>query len=97
MTAILQHDASLFPSDWYLQTHSTNPLLSAATVTVAIDEFEHRVLHDVQRGVLITNGKHGLLECTAFHSRQKIIQFVFSSQVRVSPSRGSANRDPAGI
>lgn len=37
MTAVLQHDVSLFPSDWYLQTHSTNPLLTSATVQAAIE------------------------------------------------------------
>ena len=36
MTDILQHDASEFASDWYLQTHSTNPLLRAATISRAI-------------------------------------------------------------
>ncbi|MEM9749140.1 MAG: acylneuraminate cytidylyltransferase family protein [Actinomycetota bacterium] len=41
MTAILQHDASLFPSDWYLQTHSTNPLLTSATI--------ERALHDLDK------------------------------------------------
>jgi CMP-N-acetylneuraminic acid synthetase len=40
MTDILRHDAELFPSDWYLQTHSTNPLLSAATLTRAIETLE---------------------------------------------------------
>ena len=40
MTDVLQHDASLFPSDWYLQTHSTNPLLSAATLGRAIAQLE---------------------------------------------------------
>lgn len=40
MTDVLQHDASEFPSDWYLQTHSTNPLLSTATIQRAMDSFE---------------------------------------------------------
>lgn len=40
MTDVLQHDASEFPSDWYLQTHSTNPLLSTATIQRAMDTFE---------------------------------------------------------
>jgi len=40
MTAILQHDARLFPSDWFLQTHSTNPLLSSATIRSAIQTLE---------------------------------------------------------
>lgn len=37
MTSVLAHDASLFPSEWYLQTHSTNPLLTSATITRALD------------------------------------------------------------
>lgn len=40
MTDVLAHDASVFPSDWYLQTHSTNPLLTAATIRRALNEFE---------------------------------------------------------
>lgn len=40
MTEVLRHDASLFPSDWYLQTHSTNPLLRPETVERAIRELE---------------------------------------------------------
>lgn len=47
MTAILQHDASLFPSEWYLQTHSTNPLLTAATIARGIEALEqHLDRHD---------------------------------------------------
>jgi CMP-N-acetylneuraminic acid synthetase len=40
MTDVLAYDASLFPSDWYLQTHSTNPLLTPETVRRALDELE---------------------------------------------------------
>jgi CMP-N-acetylneuraminic acid synthetase len=40
MTAVLQHDASLFPSAWYLQTHSTNPLLQRSTIDNALDRME---------------------------------------------------------
>lgn len=40
MTEILSHDASLYPSDWYLQTHSTNPLLTSDTVARAITTLE---------------------------------------------------------
>ncbi len=40
MTDVLAHDASQFPSDWYLQTHSTNPLLTTATIQRAMDLFE---------------------------------------------------------
>ncbi len=36
MNEILIHDTGLFPADFYLQTHSTNPLLKAETVSNAI-------------------------------------------------------------
>jgi CMP-N-acetylneuraminic acid synthetase len=39
MNAILSHDVTQAPADYYLQTHSTNPLLKAATIESAIDEF----------------------------------------------------------
>jgi CMP-N-acetylneuraminic acid synthetase len=39
MNEILLHDTSLFPADFYLQTHSTNPLLRAETVSRAIQAF----------------------------------------------------------
>lgn len=38
MTEVLQHDVALFQSDWYLQTHSTNPLLTSATIQAAIEQ-----------------------------------------------------------
>ena len=40
MTDILRYDAELFPSDWYLQTHSTNPLLSSQTISAAIERLD---------------------------------------------------------
>src|SRR3990170_1269360 len=36
MTDILLHDTSQVDADFYLQTHSTNPLLKAATITKGI-------------------------------------------------------------
>ena len=36
MNEILMHDTSLVESDFYLQTHSTNPLLQVATISRAI-------------------------------------------------------------
>lgn len=39
MNAILQYDISQAPSDFYLQTHSTNPLLRAETLSKAIQTF----------------------------------------------------------
>jgi len=40
MTDVLQYDASQVPSEWYLQTHTTNPLLRPATVDAALDRME---------------------------------------------------------
>ncbi len=38
MNTILLHDISQAPADFYLQTHSTNPLLKAATLSKAIHQ-----------------------------------------------------------
>lgn len=40
MTDVLRHDASLHPSEWYLQTHSTNPLLGSDTIDRALTALE---------------------------------------------------------
>src|SRR5215207_2523014 len=39
MNDILIHDTNLYPADFYLQTHSTNPLLKPETVSQAISFF----------------------------------------------------------
>lgn len=39
MNEILIHDTGQFPADFYLQTHSTNPLLQAETISRAIQTF----------------------------------------------------------
>ena len=39
MNDILLHDTGLFPADFYLQTHSTNPLLKAGTISKAVQAF----------------------------------------------------------
>ena len=39
MNDVLLHDTAQFQADFYLQTHSTNPLLKTATVTRAIETF----------------------------------------------------------
>lgn len=39
MNDVLLHDASLIESEFYLQTHSTNPLLTSSTIERAIDAF----------------------------------------------------------
>ena len=40
MNDVLLHDTSLVKSDWYLQTHSTNPMLRAETIQRAIHTLE---------------------------------------------------------
>ncbi len=39
MNEVLMYDTSLEPADFYLQTHSTNPLLRAETISRAIQTF----------------------------------------------------------
>lgn len=47
MTDVLRHDAEVVDADWYLQTHTTNPLLEAATIDRALDRMEaERADHD---------------------------------------------------
>ena len=43
MTSILQYDASVVDSDWFLQTHSTSPLLRTETITNGLTEFERQL------------------------------------------------------
>src|SRR5262245_35758494 len=40
MTDVLRHDAEQVPSRWYLQTHTTNPLLRVETIDAALDGIE---------------------------------------------------------
>lgn len=42
MNDVLTHTISQIPADVYLQTHSTNPLLTGATIARAVDQFAHR-------------------------------------------------------
>ena len=47
MNEVLLHDVSLLKADFYLQTHSTNPLLRADTIERAIESFlESLAQHD---------------------------------------------------
>jgi CMP-N-acetylneuraminic acid synthetase len=41
MNEILIHDTEQFPADFYLQTHSTNPLLKTETISDAIQAFNN--------------------------------------------------------
>jgi CMP-N-acetylneuraminic acid synthetase len=52
MNIILLHDTEIVPADYYLQTHSTNPLLRPQTVSTAIIAFlAHRDTKDSLFGV----------------------------------------------
>lgn len=51
MNNILLYDTSQIKADYYLQTHSTNPLLKAATISAAIDTFLASTGHDSLFGV----------------------------------------------
>lgn len=52
MNEILIHDTGFISADYYLQTHSTNPLLRSATVSKAIHTFlENRPEYDSLFGV----------------------------------------------
>jgi CMP-N-acetylneuraminic acid synthetase len=47
MNEVLLHDVAQVPSEFYLQTHSTNPLLKAETVRRAIRTFlDNYPIHD---------------------------------------------------
>ncbi len=47
MNEILLHDVSLIEADFYLQTHSTNPLLRSQTISKSIEYFlSHYPTHD---------------------------------------------------
>ena len=46
MTAILQHDASVIECDWYLQVHSTSPLLRPDTIRAGLTALDASPEHD---------------------------------------------------
>ncbi len=51
MNNILLHDVTVVEADYYLQTHSTNPLLTTATISRAIERFLQPGEHDSLFGV----------------------------------------------
>ncbi len=64
MNEILMYDTEQFPADFYLQTHSTNPLLQSETVSRAIQAFnssypEHDSLFSVTRLQTRLYDQHG--------------------------------------
>ena len=40
MTEVLRHDAGVIDSEWYLQTHSTSPLLRSETISAGLQALE---------------------------------------------------------
>lgn len=65
MNDVLLHDVKQVPADFYLQTHSTNPLLRTETITRAIDTFlasypEHDSLFSVTALQTRLYDQHGL-------------------------------------
>jgi CMP-N-acetylneuraminic acid synthetase len=46
MTEILRHDASIVQSEWYLQVHSTSPLLRSTTIAAALATLDASRDHD---------------------------------------------------
>jgi len=46
MNDVLMNDVRQLPAELYLQTHSTNPLLQAATISRALREFRESAEHD---------------------------------------------------
>lgn len=51
MNDVLLHDIDQVPAELYLQTHSTNPLLTAETITRAIETYRDPGVHDSVFGV----------------------------------------------
>ncbi len=51
MNVIIEHDLSQIQGDYYLQTHSTNPLLRTETINRAIEQFKSASGHDSLFGV----------------------------------------------
>ena len=45
MTEVLRHDVSILDSEWYLQTHSTSPLLRAATLSLGLKTLAASLAH----------------------------------------------------
>ena len=45
MTEVLRHDAGIFDSPWYLQTHSTSPLLRGETISAGLRALEGNLDH----------------------------------------------------
>jgi CMP-N-acetylneuraminic acid synthetase len=51
MNEILWHDVQMIPAEIYLQTHSTNPLLRADSISAAVNAFRNDREHDSLFGV----------------------------------------------
>lgn len=56
MNEILLHDIEVAPADLYVQTHSTNPLLTAATIAAALEAF--MVARDTYDSLFTVTARH---------------------------------------
>ena len=56
--------------------------LVGGLLRIAFGELHHRVLHDVQRGIVIARGVGGVLECTTLDRGEKYVDFLGLSQSR---------------
>jgi hypothetical protein len=54
--------------------------LSGRPIGIILRQLEHRLLHDVERRVLVANGVHRLLEGAPLDLREKARDFLFVSQ-----------------
>ena len=62
MNVIINYDVSQVEADFYLQTHSTNPLLTSKTISQAIDHFiQNERLYDSLFTVTKMQKKRGTL------------------------------------
>jgi CMP-N-acetylneuraminic acid synthetase len=59
MNRIIEHDLSLLPDDQFLQTHSTNPLVTAATIDSCVSAYAEA----------LGKGYDSLFSVTALHTR----------------------------
>ena len=56
--------------------------LGCRSVAILLGEPDHRVLDDVQRGVVVANGVEGALEGPLFDALEEVGEFFFGSQER---------------
>lgn len=63
--------------------------LGCGSISITIDQFEHRVLNNVQRCMFVMYCENGLPESLTLDLFQKMTQFRFSGQVVSAPIGGN--------